>query len=193
MPISFSQLSLSWPDGTPCFSQLSGTIPDSVTGMIGDNGSGKSTLAKVLSHQIAPSSGTFTAPEVTYLDQDLGLRDSLTIAEVFGAAEKIAALHALEAGNYSEELLKIIGTDWDIEDRIHACLHNAGVAYPLDRTIGTISGGEAVTIALNAAFLITQTLSSSMSRPITWTQQENPRSPSLFPALLRPFLSSPMT
>jgi len=152
MPISFSQLSLSWPDGTPCFSQLSGTIPDSITGMIGDNGSGKSTLAKVLSHQIAPSSGTFSAPEVTYVDQNLGLHDSLTIAEVFGAAEKIAALHALEAGNYSEDLLKTIGNDWDIEDRIHACLHNAGVPYPLDRTIGTLSGGEAVTIALNAAF-----------------------------------------
>ncbi|WP_284805878.1 ATP-binding cassette domain-containing protein [Corynebacterium rhinophilum] len=152
MPISLSQLSLSWPDSTPCFSQLSATIPDSVTGMIGDNGSGKSTLAKVLSHQIAPSSGTFSAPEVTYLDQDLGLHDSLTIADVFGAAETIAALHALEAGNYSEELLKIIGTDWDIEDRIHACLHNAGIPYPLDHTIGTISGGEAVTIALNAAF-----------------------------------------
>ncbi|MGV0399741.1 hypothetical protein ACUY20_05230 [Corynebacterium segmentosum] len=45
MPFSLSQLSLTWPDGTPCFSQLSGTIPDSVTGMIGDNGSGKSTLA----------------------------------------------------------------------------------------------------------------------------------------------------
>ncbi|WP_238996125.1 ATP-binding cassette domain-containing protein [Corynebacterium macginleyi] len=91
MPISLSHLSLTWPDGTPCFSQLSGTIPDSVTGMIGDNGSGKSTLAKVLSRQIAPSSGTFSAPEVTYLDQDLGLHDSLTIADVFGAAEKIAA------------------------------------------------------------------------------------------------------
>jgi len=161
--------------------------------MIGDNGSGKSTLAKVLSRQIAPSSGTFSAPEVTYLDQGLGLHDSLTIADVFGAAEKIAALHALEAGNYSEELLKVIGTDWDIEDRIHACLHNAGVPYPLDRTIGTISGGEAVTIALNAAFLINQTLSSSMSRLITWTRKDNQRSPSLFPALLHRFLLSPMT
>ena len=48
MPISFSHLTVTWPDGTPCFTDLTGTFSSHFTGLVGANGSGKSTLLKLL-------------------------------------------------------------------------------------------------------------------------------------------------
>lgn len=152
MPISFSHLTVVWPDGTLCFTDLTGTFSSHFTGLVGANGSGKSTLAKVLAGLIDPSSGTVSAGSVIYVDQDLGLHTSDTIADVFGATEILSAIARIETGEYSEELATTVGEQWDLAERIEAALDAAGIPFPLEHTIGTLSGGEAVTVALTAAF-----------------------------------------
>lgn len=162
--INLHNLGLRWPDGTVCFDSLSGVFSKKLSGLIGDNGSGKTSLLRVLAGKIAPTSGSFSAPDtVAYLPQDLGLDTARTIADVFGVTHTIDALSQVEAGAYSEKLYEAIGQDWDLPDRLIAELaqfgfHPAqeiGESNPLDllrRPLGTLSGGETVIVALCALF-----------------------------------------
>ncbi|MFC7100731.1 ABC-F family ATP-binding cassette domain-containing protein [Nonomuraea rubra] len=76
------------------------------------------------------------------------------MAEVLGIAPVIAALDAIESGDASEEHFTTIGTDWDIEERTRAQLDRLGLAgLAFDRTLGTLSGGQVVSLGLAAQLL----------------------------------------
>lgn len=159
--LTFSHLSLHWPDGTVCFEDISGSFTSRLTGLIGDNGSGKTTLVRILAGLAEPSSGIIQRPSnIGYLPQDLGLQSAITIAEIFGISDVLDAINQLENGIYTEEIYEVIGKNWDIEERVFSELSNF---YPgiirdfesrnknlLRTSIGELSGGEAVTVALGA-------------------------------------------
>ncbi|MGP9501491.1 ATP-binding cassette domain-containing protein [Specibacter sp. AOP5-B1-6] len=154
-PISLSHLAFSWPDGTPAFDGFSTVFAAGRTGLVGTNGTGKTALLRLIAGELVPSSGTLaTSSPVAYLPQKLTLRTGQSVTELLGLAEKRRALVRVLAGHEENmaENLELIGDDWDLEERAVALLAGYGLpaAGPefLDRTVGTLSGGEAMIAAL---------------------------------------------
>ncbi|MGZ2361934.1 ATP-binding cassette domain-containing protein [Streptomyces sp. 372A] len=150
-----SNLSFSWPDDTPVFSGLSFSVGSGRTGLVAPNGSGKSTLLKLLAGELRPSAGSVTVDgTLGYLPQSLPLTGDLSVSEVLGVDAVIRALDAVESGDVDEKHFAVIGDDWDIEERTRAQLDRLGLdGIALDRSIGTLSGGQVVSLGLAAQLL----------------------------------------
>ncbi|QYN34291.1 ATP-binding cassette domain-containing protein [Pseudonocardia sp. DSM 110487] len=155
MSIVCSHLSFSWPDDTPVFEDLSFTVGAGRTGLVAPNGAGKSTLLRLIAGQLRPTGGSVTVDGVLgYLPQELPFVGELTVAEVLGIASVLAALHAVEAGDASEEHFTTIGTDWDVEERTRAQLDRLGLGdVELSRRLRTLSGGQVVSLGLAGQLL----------------------------------------
>ncbi|MBB3749765.1 ATPase subunit of ABC transporter with duplicated ATPase domains [Mycolicibacterium sp. BK634] len=150
--ISLIDLDFVWPDGTVALDRLSATLSNGRTGLVGANGSGKSTLLRLIAGELAPTHGRIvTSGDVAYLPQTLTLDVALSIADVLGVGAKLAALAAIEAGASTERDFEVIGEDWDIAERAAEALRVIGLgAADLDRTVGQVSGGEAMLLAVTA-------------------------------------------
>ncbi|MFI6025315.1 ABC-F family ATP-binding cassette domain-containing protein [Amycolatopsis magusensis] len=150
-----SALSFSWPDDTPVFDRLSFSLPGGRTGLVAPNGAGKSTLLKLIAGELRPAAGSVSVDGLLgYLPQDLPLTGELSVAEVLGVAEALRALEAIESGDTDEKHFTAIGTDWDIEERTRAQLARLGLGeVELDRRLGTLSGGQVVSLGLAAQLL----------------------------------------
>jgi ATPase subunit of ABC transporter with duplicated ATPase domains len=153
--ITCTNLSFSWPDGTPVLTDLTFTAGQGRTGLVAPNGAGKSTLLKLVAGEHTPTAGSVTVDGVLgYLPQTLPLSGELTVAEVRGVAEVAAALAAIESGDVRDEHFAVVGADWDIEERARAELDRLGLGeVTLDRRLGTLSGGQVVSIGLAAQLL----------------------------------------
>ncbi|MDT7841527.1 ABC-F family ATP-binding cassette domain-containing protein [Streptomyces justiciae] len=153
--LTCTSLAFSWPDGTPVFEDLDIAFGPGRTGLVGVNGSGKSTLLKLIAGELTPADGTVrVAGEVGHLPQNVTLDTTLRVDEVLGIADRRAALHAIEAGDVSEEHFETVGDDWDAEERALATLGELGLGHiGLDRTVGEVSGGESVLLRLAALLL----------------------------------------
>ncbi|MDG9701340.1 ABC-F family ATP-binding cassette domain-containing protein [Streptomyces sp. DH37] len=148
-------LHFAWPDGTPVLEDFQFTAGPGRTGLVGLNGAGKSTLLKLVAGELTPVRGSVrTTGEVGHLPQTVHLDTALRVDRALGIAEKRAALHAIERGDASEENFTAVGDDWDVEERARAALDQLGLGHiGLDRTIGEVSGGEAVLLRLAALLL----------------------------------------
>ncbi len=114
--LTCSALSFGWPDGTPVFDGFQLAVGPGRTGLIGLNGSGKSTLLRLAAGELTPTGGKIQVTgEVGYLPQDLVLDTALRVDEALGIAGTRAALHAIEAGEATEENFTAVGDDWDVE------------------------------------------------------------------------------
>ena len=97
MSIACSNLSFSWPDDTPLFTDLSFTVGDGRTGLVAPNGAGKSTLLRLIAGEYLPTAGTITVDgTVGYLPQTLPFVAERTVADVLGVAPVLDALDGVE-------------------------------------------------------------------------------------------------
>ncbi|MFI9818713.1 ABC-F family ATP-binding cassette domain-containing protein [Saccharothrix variisporea] len=148
-------LSFAWPDDTPVFDDLSFTVGPGRTGLVAPNGAGKSTLLRLIAGDLRPTAGTVTVRGLLgYLPQHLPLATDLTVAQVLGIDHVLRALHAIESGDAAEEHFATVGNDWDVEERTRAHLDRLGLGdvHPT-RTLGTLSGGQVVSLGLAAQLL----------------------------------------
>ncbi|MGW5230878.1 ABC-F family ATP-binding cassette domain-containing protein [Streptomyces nodosus] len=150
-----SNLSFAWPDDTPVFENLSFALGVGRTGLVAPNGSGKTTLLKLIAGELRPLTGSVAVSgTLGHLPQDLPLTGDPTVAEVLGVAAVIHALDAVESGDVREEHFTVIGDDWDVEERTRAQLDRLGLTdVTLDRSLGTLSGGQTVSLGLAARLL----------------------------------------
>jgi len=153
--IACTDLTFAWPDGTTVFDGLDLTLGPGRTGLIGRNGSGKSTLFGLLARTLRPTRGAVRADgRVGLLQQHLTLQTDRPVDDVLGIAAQRRALCAVEAGDVTAEHLETLDGAWDVDARARATLDRLGLAHVgLDRTVGDLSGGESVLLAL-AALLV---------------------------------------
>ncbi|MEU0742890.1 ABC-F family ATP-binding cassette domain-containing protein [Streptomyces sp. NPDC006134] len=150
-----SNLSFSWPDGTPVFQDLSWAVGVGRTGLVAPNGAGKSTLLKLIAGELRPNRGAVTVQGLLgYLPQSLPLTGDLTVAEVLGIAPVVEALDAIASGDVSEEHFATVGDDWDIEERSQVQLDRLGLGgVPLSQRLRALSGGQVVSLGLATQLL----------------------------------------
>ena len=155
MSVVCSNLSFSWPDDTSLFAELSFTVGDGRTGLVAPNGAGKSTLLKLIAGDYQPTTGTITVDgTVGYLPQTLPFNAERSVADALGVAAVLDALNALDAGDVGEDVFTAIGDEWDIEQRTRTQLDRLGLGHiAFDRRLGSLSGGEVVSLGLAAQLL----------------------------------------
>lgn len=148
--ITMNELTFEWPDGTVVLEGVSGTFGSGRSGLIGHNGSGKSTLLRLIAGELQPTSGQVsTIGEVGYLAQTLTLTSSSTVAELLGVDTILNAIRKIEAGSIEQHHFDVVGDNWDIESRAGEVLSEIGfTSADLNRTVGQLSGGEAMLIAI---------------------------------------------
>ncbi|TGD87431.1 ABC-F family ATP-binding cassette domain-containing protein [Mycolicibacterium sp. CH28] len=150
--LTLIDLDFAWPDGTVVLDHLSATLSTGRTGLVGVNGAGKSTLLRLIAGELRPTGGRIvTTGDVGYLPQTLTLGVHASIADVLGIGAKLAALRAIESGTGTEQDFETLGEDWEVEARAADALAVIGFgSADLDRTVGQVSGGEAMLLAVTA-------------------------------------------
>lgn len=146
----FDDVSFTWPDGQHALRAVSGAFSTGRTGLIGRNGSGKSTLLKLAAGLLTPTSGHVTASgSVATLPQGITRDLTRPVSDLLGVTAVLRAVRAIEAGDVSDEHFDTIGDRWDVEARAVVALADAGLPPDaLERTVGELSGGEAVLTAI---------------------------------------------
>ncbi len=153
--IRVSQLSFSWPDGTPVFANLSFSLGPSRIGLVAPNGAGKSTLMRLLTGELAPHAGVIEiAGCCGYLPQRTLVPGDATVAGLLGVTDALDAVDAVLAGAADVERMGRADGNWDLRERIAAQLAEFGLHdVSLHRRIDTFSGGEAMALALTGQLL----------------------------------------
>lgn len=152
--VTLTHLTLDWPDGTRALDDVSGSFGPGRTGLVGRNGSGKTTLLRLITGELTPSDGTLhVAGSVATLPQQLGLDTQQTVAQALGIAPALAAIARVAAGSLEQTDFDAAEGHWGVEAEALSTLAALGLtadADLLDRPLGTLSGGEVVTVGLAA-------------------------------------------
>lgn len=142
-------------DGRALFSELNEIFDQRHTGLVGRNGVGKSVLARLLAGELAPSAGRCARRgSVYYLSQRIAGDDAASVAQLAGAWPVLQALSRIEAGGGDPADFDLVGDAWDMRQRLRSELERQGLRdLTPDTPAATLSGGEAMRVALAGAWL----------------------------------------
>jgi branched-chain amino acid transport system permease protein len=126
--------------------------PGELRGVIGPNGAGKSTFFKMLTSELAPSSGRilFRGRDITGMDVadvcQLGLTKSYQVNQLFSALTLrdnvlIAAL-AERRGSFSLDLLRSVGRVPGLHERVESTLAQVRLTARADVPVAELAYGE---------------------------------------------------
>ena len=148
--VELKNVSRTRPDGHRLLDDISLTFGPERTGLIGRNGIGKTTLLKIVAGEMAPSSGSVVVTgAIASLPQQTGPPTDNSVGETFGIAEDLERLARIAAGTGSAADLD--KADWTLETRLAAALAGAKLnGIDLDRSLQTLSGGQATRVRLAA-------------------------------------------
>ncbi|WP_195372607.1 MULTISPECIES: ABC-F family ATP-binding cassette domain-containing protein [Parabacteroides] len=152
MCISVQQLSYIHADKEPLFQNINLTVnKGEQLSLVGNNGSGKSTLLRIIEGGLKPVSGEVVcSSNPYYVPQHFGQYDQLTVMQALQVEPKIKALHAIIAGDASDENFTILDDDWNIEERSLAALSFWGLEHiQPDQPMRLLSGGEKTKVFLS--------------------------------------------
>ncbi|CCE00166.1 ABC-F family ATP-binding cassette domain-containing protein [Bradyrhizobium sp. STM 3809] len=134
------------PDNQRLFDNLTLSVGAERVGLVGRNGSGKSTLLRIVAGLSEPAAGTVARTgSVGLLAQHWD--PELCVGEALGVSGALARLDRIVAGQGDDD--DFAAADWSLPDRIDEALIGAGLpGAGLDRTMGTLSGGERTRIGI---------------------------------------------
>ena len=166
-------LSFRLPDGRTLFDNLTLGFGRELTGLVGANGAGKSVLARTLAGDLVPTAGRVTrGARVGWLPQDFHVRAGDTLAGALGVSERLESLERLASGSGSARDLDMFGDAWDLPSRVARTLETFGLGdLAWDRSLGTLSGGEATRLGLarivlgDAEFLVLDEPTNHLDAP----------------------------
>jgi ATPase subunit of ABC transporter with duplicated ATPase domains len=153
--LALESVSYVLPNGRTLFSRLDMHFDAQPTGLVGRNGVGKSVLADILAGRIAPTTGRCArSGRVYYLPQNVVPEPAATVAHMAGIAPVLRALSRIEAGSTAQADFDLIGDRWDVRQRLQAELAAGALGHlSIDRLAASLSGGEAMRVALAGAWL----------------------------------------
>lgn len=150
MNIILSGLSFHYYNQQPLFEYINLSVRSGKkVSVIGNNGTGKSTLLKLITGELAVSSGSVQCVSMPYyIPQQIGIT-GISVSQALGVSDKYEALHAICNGSDKYEHYNILADDWDIESRCHAALDAWGLLnIQLTTLIDSLSGGEKTKLLL---------------------------------------------
>jgi ATPase subunit of ABC transporter with duplicated ATPase domains len=144
--LTLNSISAKTPENRPLFQGLSLSVRTERIGLVGRNGSGKSSLLHIIAGDLDPAGGSILrSGTIGLLAQDWPV--DLNLASALGVTRDLSILQRVLAGQGSTE--DFATADWALESRIGAALAEVGLAgTALDRSIGSLSGGERTRIGI---------------------------------------------
>ncbi|MDD1779893.1 ATP-binding cassette domain-containing protein [Enterovibrio sp. ZSDZ35] len=152
MPIlQASNLSLRFADGETLFNNISFSLNDRRTGLVGRNGAGKSQLVSMLVGEREPSEGSIQSTASIGLfrqSHDEVISSSQTIAGYLQVEHIIDAIKAIEAGSVDQCWFDLVGEQWDLAEALCIELQTLKLPENPDFLVSKLSGGQRARLTL---------------------------------------------